>query len=166
MVLVSVYRMIMSGNNSTLVLLFFILAACSNTKWERQTFEGYSLEVPSYLSLSEDSPIPGKLLLENKDREIYVFIGRENRSDMFADGMEFHVFNLPPDYKKLELTGKCKCRYSEKETAAPEGTLYMMNGFIECGEDIYILQLNTTSGRREEWYREDFLRMLGSFRKL
>ena len=145
----------------------FLFITCMNVSWNRIDFGGFSMEIPSYLYISEELTLPGKIFLENTDREIYLIIERRGRQEIFSNDMEFHLGNLPAEYNNLDISNGCAGKFKESETGQlPEGgNLYAMETIVQCGDSVFLMQVSTTADSRKGWYRDDFLRMYNSFRK-
>lgn len=158
----------------TLLFILSVFLSCSKTKWEVKEFNGYSVELPDYLTEAKDLNDAAEVQYENNIKEIYFILIRESKDeavgytydsycdfvkDNFHDGAGNHVENTV-----LEKINGLLCCQFEVFGQINDIEIYYNVAVYEGKNDFYQLVGWTIKGRMVE-YKTDLERIVKSLKE-
>lgn len=153
----------------------FILFSCGNTKWETKSFEGFSIEVPDYLTASTRLNDAADAQFENGVREVYLVVLKETKEEAAGFTFDSYCEVVKENFKKgadAEIINENHVKVNSLSSfqfdsfARVEGyEVFYVAGIFESENNFYQVISWTLKGRKDT-YEADLRRIVNSLKEI
>jgi len=158
------------------LLLFVIVTffSCGEAKWETKEFNGYTMELPDYLTEANGINEEAEVQYQNVIREVYLVVIRESKADTYGYTFDSYCDFVKNNVKEVtvgEFENEEHVRVNNMSSLQFEafedldGTMiYYFIGVFESENNFYQVLAWTLKSRMDE-YKPDLKRMVNSLKE-